>query len=182
MQPKTRIRRHRWLGAALIASAVSGLTVTTCRAQCVELSERAAQVDLNAFAKTPSILLESLRNDKEKLKGRLAAYLVSNPELLPAVRTLISEATSADRTAIGAALRVAESRCITTKPNAARKINAFVQRLQDLAVLTGYSAAGEDQSISPTRVAKQPKGGTGLMTGEFKTDVADPFEPMPLPQ
>lgn len=181
MQRKALTMGHRWLAAMLVASAATGLTITSCRAQCVELSERAPQVDLDAFTKAPSILLESLRNDKDKLKGRLATYLVSNPDLLPAVRTLIGEATSSERAAIGGALRVAEDRCVTTKPNASRKINAFVQRMQDLTVLAGYSAAGEDQSMSATQIAKQPKRGTELMSGEWKTDIADPFEPMPLP-
>jgi hypothetical protein len=181
MHRKTLTVGHRWFAALLIVSAATGLTITSCRAQCVELSERAPQVDLDTFAKTPSILLESLRNDKEKLKGRLATYLVSNPDLLPAVRTLIGEATGAERTAIGGALRVAETRCISTKPSASRKINAFVQRLQDLTVVAGYSAAGEDESTAATQVAKEPKNGNGLMTGEWKTEIADPFEPMPLP-
>jgi hypothetical protein len=182
VQRMTFVTGHRWLAAVLITAAVAGLSINPCRAQCVDSSERAPQADLDTFVKSPTFLLESVRADKEKLKGRLAAYLMTNPELLPSVRPLIGAATTAERSAIGAALRIAETRCTSTKPNASRRINAFVQRLGDLAVLTGYSAAGEDQSAAPSRVARQPRSGAGLMSGEWKTELADPFKPMPLPQ
>jgi hypothetical protein len=181
LQRKNVVTGHRWLAAIAIGTAVAGLTVSSCRAQCVELSERTPQIDLDAFSKEPASLLQRLRNDKEKLAGRLTGYLVTDPGLLPAVRTLIGEAANADRPAIGTALRRAESRCVTTKPQAARKINEFVQKLGDLAVLSGYSAAA-DEPEAPSRAAKSPSHGAGLMSGEWKTELADPFAPMPLPQ
>ncbi|KJC49532.1 hypothetical protein UP09_07300 [Bradyrhizobium sp. LTSP885] len=161
-----------------------GLTIGPSRAQCVDFSERAAKLDLDTFAKTPILLLESASNDKDKLKNRLAGYLVTNPDLLPPVRTLIAEATSDERSAIGAALRIAEMRCTTTKPSAARKLAAFAQRIDDLAVAKGYYTAGEDQSPQLAKPGdnKKAPAGDGLMSGQWRTEIADPFKPIPIPK
>lgn len=178
-------KAHRWLAAVLISSALLALTAGEGRAQCIELSERASRVDLDTFVKSPSSLLQKLRNDKEKLTYRLAGYIATDPSVLPAVQTLIGEAMSSDKTAIGAALRVAEARCTTTKRDAARKIGDFVKRIGDLTVIAGYSAAGEDQSAPQlqTQAGSQQPGRRGdLMSGEWKTKLADPFKPIPLPR
>jgi|GEM_PF-2403463 hypothetical protein len=175
---------HRWLTAVSLATAAIVLTGTQSRAQCIEFSERASQVDLETFTKSPSSLLQKLRNDKEKLKYRLAAYIATDPSVLPSVQTLIGEAMSADKSAIGSALRIAEARCTTTKRDAARKIGDFVKRIGDLTVLAGYSAAGEDQSAPQlqTRAGQQASRRGDLMSGEWKTKLADPFKPIPLPR
>lgn len=145
---------------------------------------------MDTFSKTPIFLLESVYNDTDKLKNRLAAYLVTNPDLLASVRTLIAKATSDERSAIGSALRIAEMRCSVTKPNAARKIATFAQRIDDRSVTKGYTTAGEDQSPlaakRPDDPRKQTDGkkaavGDGLLSGQWKTQIADPFEPIPLP-
>lgn len=168
-----------------MASALILSSIYPCHAQCVELSDRAPQIEMDAFAKSPSSLLEKLRNDKEKLKSRLATYISTDPTVLPSVKTLISAAASADRSAIGAALRVAEARCISTKPDASRKIRDFAERTEDISVKAGYSAAAEDdvaaQQPSRDRAATQPSRGNGLMEGEWKTKLANPFKPIPLP-
>jgi len=175
-----KLTRFRFLAAIAIGVAVAGLA-SSCQAQCVELSERAAQVDLDTFTKSPGSLLQKLRNERDKLTGRLTGYLVTSVDVLPAVRTLIGEAANADRPAIGAALRAAEMRCLTIKPAASRKINEFVQKVGDLAVLSGYSAAADD-SASATPVARGANPGADLMSGEWKTELADPFAPVQLPQ
>ncbi|MET4802862.1 hypothetical protein [Bradyrhizobium sp. LB11.1] len=142
-------------------------------------------MELDAFVKSPSSLLERLRNDKEKLRSRLATYIATNPSVLPSVQTFISESASSDRSAIGAALRLAEAMCTSTKPDAARKIKDFTQRVSDLTVQAGYSEAGEDESA--TQLQRQNKGptppspGGALLEGEWKTKLADPFKPVPLP-
>ncbi|MDA9527643.1 hypothetical protein ACM42_04155 [Bradyrhizobium sp. CCBAU 25338] len=159
------------------------ISVDACHAQCVEFSDRASQLELDTFVKSPSSLLERLRNDKEKLRYRLSAYLVTDPSVLPSVQTLISASASADRSAIGAALRIAEGRCTSTKPDAARKIRDFAQRIGDLNVQAGYSAAGEDNSGAQSQgkgLAQPPRGGA-LLDGEWRTKLADPFKPVPLP-
>lgn len=167
------------MGSALMVS------IDACRAQCVEFSERASQFDLDMFVKSPSSLLERLRNDKEKLRFRLASYIETNPAVLPSVQTLISASASSDRSAIGAALRIAEGRCKSTKPDAARKIRDFAQRVGDLNVQSGYAAAGEDNSgvlAQPqNKVSAQPPRGAALLDGEWKTKLANPFKPVPIP-
>lgn len=174
------------LATLWLASAMLTWSLHSCFAQCVDFSDRAPRTELDAFAKSPSSLLEKLRNDKDKLSYRLAAYIVSDPSVLPSVQTLISEAPSTDRSAIGGALRIAEARCTLTKPDIAQKIRNFTQRLGDLAVKGGYSAASADDPSAPlpsrdTQV-KQPVRGGDLLEGEGKTKLADPFKPLPLPR
>ena len=183
------IRRHaqpRWLPAVLTGSALVMSSAVACQAQCVEFSDRASQLELDTFVKSPSSLLERMRNDKEKLRFRLATIIATNPSLLPSVQTLVSASASSDRSAIGAALRIAEGRCNSTKPDAARKIRDFAQRIGDLNVQAGYSAAGEDNSPAQQAQARgkglapPPRGGA-LLEGEWKTKLANPFKPVPLP-
>ncbi|MCA6125508.1 hypothetical protein J6500_26955 [Bradyrhizobium sp. WSM 1704] len=152
------------------------------RAQCVDFSDRAKKIDLDTFSKSPIVLLESMHGNKDKLKSQLAAYLVTNPDLMAPVRTLVSEATAEEREAIGAALRIAEMRCTIRKPSAAQKIASFTQRIEDSAVIKGYYAAGEDQSSTaklPDNGKKAPAG-DGLLSGQWKTEIADPFKPIPI--
>jgi len=175
-----------WLPIFVASSALIAASLGPCQAQCVEFSDRASQIDLDAFVKSPSSLLERLRNDKEKLKYRLSTYVATNPSLLPSVQTLITESSSDDRSAIGAALRLAEARCTTTKPDAARKIRDFTKRIGDLSVQAGYSAVGEDDSGAPPqprdKTSTQSSGGRALLEGEWKTKLSDPFKPLPIPQ
>jgi hypothetical protein len=174
----------RWrLAAIAIALVVSGAMTGTSRAQCVERSERVPQIVLDAFAAEPASLLRQLRSEKEKLSGRLSGYLVTDISALRSVPALVRNATQADRAAIGAALRQAEMRCRASKPDAARKIGDFVGKSSDSAVRSGYSAEPDDPP--PPLMARAPansRSSAGLMSGEWKTDVADPFAPMPLPQ
>jgi hypothetical protein len=175
----------RWLSVVLAGSVLLASSVAVCRAQCVELSDRASQVEIDTFVKSPSSLLESLRNDKEKLRSRLSTYIATNPSVLPSVQTLISASASADRSAIGAALRLAEARCTPTKPDAAHKIRDFVQRIGDLNVRAGYSAADDGNVGTPSQARvngpAQPSRGGALLEGEWKTKLANPFKPVPLP-
>lgn len=169
----------------LIVVAVSMLCTMTsiCEAQCVDRSERSAQIAIDAFVAEPSSLLVQLRSEKEKLSGRLRGYLVSDISVLKSVPALTRAATQADRASIGAALHRAEIRCRSSRPEYAQKISDFVGKLHDSAVLSGYSSEPDDAPATPPTTANLPtKSGTGLMSGEFKTDIADPFAAMPLPE
>lgn len=172
---------NRWLAVMAIASVVTGVSAGPSLAQCVELSERSPQIDLQTFTNDPESLLHRLRNNRDKLSGRLTGYLVTDPNVLPSVRILLKSAQSADRPAIGEALRQAELRCISTQPEAARKIHEFVRKLGDLAVQAGYTAA-VDEPNAPAPPVRSPGPSTGLMTGEFNTELKDPFAPIPVPQ
>lgn len=181
------IQRHnvlaklKWLQTAAVCLILTSIGAGTCQAQCVPFSERAATVDVTQFSREPGSLLTRMRNDKEKLTERLTGYLVTDPGLLSSVRALVQEARTSDREAIGAALRHAESQCVASKPEAARKIKEFVQKLGDQTVTSGYSAAAEETTaISP--VAKKSNRGAPLMSGEWGTEPSDPFAPVPIPQ
>ncbi len=181
-----RRARPKWLPIILTGFALIASSVGPSQAQCVGFSDRASQIELDAFVKSPSSLLEGLRNDKEKLRSQLSIFIATNPSVLPSVQTLISESASPDRSAIGAALRLAEARCTSTKPDAARKIKDFTQRVGDLAVQAGYSAVAEedvssDQSRSRDKGPTLPSRGGALLDGEWKTKLANPFKPVPLP-
>ena len=116
------------------------------------------------------------------LAGRLTGYLVTDPSLLPSVEKLVNESSDRDRVAIGAGLYRAELRCLTVKPEASRKINDFVRKLGDRSVLTGYAAEAEQiDGTQPSQAAKPTNPSSGLLTGEWNTEIADPFAKIPLP-
>jgi hypothetical protein len=137
------------------------LAPTMCQAQCVERSQRLPDLVLDAFVMDPTSVLRELRFE---------------------------------RTAIGAALFQAQLTCLATKTAAAQKIDNFVRKLGDSSVLAGYTADSEDnnavQITSPTvgeaAIAAPPpplkSKPDDLMTGEWKTDVQNPFESPPVPQ
>lgn len=168
-----------------------------CEAQCVEQSERVPATILKVFQAEPASLLRDrdVRGDRSKLTGRLAAYVVSDITILSAVRALVSESANVERTSIGMALRRAQLICVPRKPETAQKISQFVQKLADSAVSAGYSAELEAIEFNPNAVASPSAGGglasstrkssgtaNSLMSGEWSTDVGDPFAPAPLPQ
>ncbi|MET3910377.1 hypothetical protein ABID59_004735 [Bradyrhizobium sp. S3.3.6] len=177
--------------ALLIAACAAG----RCEAQCVEQANRVPAVVLQAFQTEPASLLREIRNDRSKLADRLAAYIVTDISILPRVRDLVSESANVDRNAIGVALRRAQLICVSRKPETAQKISDFVRKLADSAVSSGYSAELEAVEFDPNSVASQSAGGArssptkkpsdsanSLMTGEWNTDIADPFAPAPTPQ
>lgn len=183
-QRKTRVKKFRTLLAVGIGLVFASLGVTACQAQCLELSERVPPLVLQTFAADPASLLAELRNEKEKLAGRLTAYVATDVSMLKAVRRLVSEAPNADRNAIGSGLRRAEMRCLASKPEVSRKINDFVRKLGDNAVLSGYSeeAAELPPDLPTSKAAGAPRSSTDLLTGEWKTELMDPFASIPLPQ
>jgi len=172
-----RAGRARLAGAVLLT-----VIAAPCHAQCVALAERVPPLALRAFGTSPGSLLQQLRNDKEKLAGRLTGYLVTDPTLLPSVEKLVNQSSDRDRVAIGAGLYRAETRCLTTKPEASRKINDFVRKLGDRAVLIGYAAESEhSDTAAPTQAAKPANSSSRLLTGEWNTEISDPFAKIPLP-
>ncbi|MBR0822049.1 hypothetical protein [Bradyrhizobium liaoningense] len=183
------------LGAArtvmVVAIALSAMLAMPARAQCVDRSERAPSSAVSAFIADPSVLLRLSKNDRDKLTGRVTGVLVTDIAALDAVRDMLREASQADRIAIGAGLHRAEDRCVSTKPDVAHRISEFVNKLHDGAVLKGYFAdqdaakAPAPGSPTPPAANNLPAGSSasaGLMSGEWKTDVADPFKPVPLPE
>src|SRR5258708_12486609 len=80
-------RRVGLLAAIAMGSTIAAISATACKAQCVELSERASPLVLQTFAPDPGCLLRDLRNKREALPPRLPGYLVSHTSLLPALPT-----------------------------------------------------------------------------------------------
>lgn len=176
---------------AAIAVALSATLATPARAQCVDRAERAPSAAISAFVSDPSVLLRQSKNDRDKLSGRLTGLLVTDIAALEPVRDMLREASQADRIAIGAGLHRAEERCVASKPDVARRISEFVAKLHDGSVLKGYladqdvAAAPIPGSPAPTAANNVPAGSgasAGLMSGEWKTELADPFKPVPLPE
>jgi hypothetical protein len=172
---------RKWLTAIALATVVVGLSANICKAQCVELSGRVPPIVIQTFSSEPASLLRELRNEKAKLVSRVAAFVVTDISLLPSVRRLVSDAPTADRAAIGAGLRRAEARCLAPNPQAAQKINDFVRKLGDNAVSSGYAAEAEEPAAPSPRRNPPAGSSAGLLTGEWKTELADPFKPLPLP-
>ncbi|MGX4773574.1 hypothetical protein ACWAUC_27665 [Bradyrhizobium guangdongense] len=194
--------RQRFVNRSLCAQAAIGLALLIavcaagrCEAQCVEQSDRVPAAVVQAFQSEPAALLREVRTDRSKLTGRLAAYLVTDISILSSVRDLISESSNVERAAIGMALRRAQLVCVPRKPENAQKISQFVQKLADSAVSSGYTAeleaiefdpnsiAGQTTGSAQTPSAKKSSGGANsLMTGEWSTEIGDPFTLAPLPQ
>jgi hypothetical protein len=172
---------------AVIFITVCGVGI--CHAQCVAFGDRAPALAREMFAADPPSLLRILRNENDKIEARLANYVATDPGLLPSVRKLAAEAPTSNKRAIGTALRKAELQCsapqrMEPQPDAARKIIDFVRNLGDNAVLAGYVAVTEEP-VSPNAVGKPvkpPVKSDRLLTGEWKTELADPFASPPLPQ
>ena len=184
MNGMSLIKRHTLrAGLARLAGAVLlAVIAAPCHAQCVAQAERVPPLAVQSFAAAPGSLLQQLRNDKEKLAGRLTGYLVTDPALLPSVEKLVNQSSDRDRVAIGSGLYRAESRCLTTKPEASRKINDFVRKLGDRSVLIGYAAEAEQLSgTAPSQAGKPAGSSSGLLTGEWNTEISDPFAKIPLP-
>jgi hypothetical protein len=187
----TSFRRGR-VGLCLRSIAV--IFITACgvgigHAQCVASDDQAPPLAREMFAADPPSLLRILRNENDKIEARLANYVATDPGLLPSVRKLAAEAPTSNKRAIGAALRKAELQCMAPQrmepqPDAARKIIDFVRNLGDNAVLAGYVAVTEEPA-SPKAIGKPvkpPVRNDKLLTGEWKTELADPFASPPLPQ
>jgi hypothetical protein len=175
----------RLIAAGFITALGAGIS----HAQCVAFDDRAPPLAREMFAADPPSLLRTLRNENDKIEARLANYVATDPGLLPSVRKLVAEAPTSNKRAIGAALRKAELQCMAPQrmepqPDAARKIIDFVRNLGDNAVLAGYVAVAEE-AVSPKPIgksAKPPARNDKLLTGEWKTELADPFATPPLPQ
>jgi hypothetical protein len=168
---------------------ITACGVGMCHAQCVASGDQAPSLAREMFAADPPSLLRTLRNENDKIEARLANFVATDPGLLPSVRKLAAEAPTSNKRAIGAALRKAELQCMAPQrmepqPNAARKIIDFVRNLGDNAVLAGYVAVTEEPAPLNTaaKPVKPPARSDKLLTGEWKTELVDPFASPPLPQ
>lgn len=168
--------------ASILLVASAGIS----HAQCVPVSEQVPALERQLFADDPTLPLQSARNDNSKIDSKVTSYLVSDPDLLPVIRRLVAETPTANRRGIGWGLRHAEMQCLTPQPAYARKIRDFVRDLRDNAVLAGYVSVSEEPIPQytigkPAAPPPRPEGGK-MFSGEWNTEIADPFASMPLPQ
>lgn len=170
----------------MTASVLFVASVGISHAQCVPFSEQVPALERQLFSDDPTLPLQAARNDNSKIDSKVTGYLVSDPDLLPVIRKLVAVAPAANRRGIGSGLRHAEMQCLTPQPAYARKIRDFVRDLRDNAVLAGYVAVSEEPipqytTGKPVAPPAKPAGGK-LFSGEWNTEIADPFASLPLPQ
>lgn len=176
--------------ATIAAFLLVGIGTGVGHAQCLPFSERTPLAEREMFITEPASLLQAVRNDNDKLETRVTGYLATDPALLPAVRKLIADAPTTNRRAIGSGLRRTVLLCTAMQPQFARKIIDFVRDLGDKAVLAGYVSVSEEldsqtagpQITRPTPPPVKSSTSSKLFSGEFNTELADPFASMPLPQ
>ncbi|QOZ54759.1 hypothetical protein [Bradyrhizobium sp. CCBAU 53338] len=148
---------------------------------CLPLLLRTPSLELRLFADDPDHLLKYAKNDRSKIEQKVTEYLASDPDLLPAIKKLVQLAPDSNRAAIGRGLARAAQHCGPVDPKAVQSIIAFTRNLQDSSVSAGYGSVDSDtapQLPVQSAPANQPNS---LFTGEWNTDLADPFAPIPVP-
>lgn len=160
--------------------AVVGLSPATA-AGCLPLLLRTPPMELRLFTEDPDHLLKYARNDRSKIEQKVTEYLASNPDILPVIKKLVQLTPATNRAAIGRGLARAVQHCGHVDPKAVQNIIDFTRSLQDSAVSAGYASVDSD-STPQIPVQSTPTGqSNSLFNGEWNTDVADPFAPVPLP-
>src|SRR3954454_13976353 len=96
--PRRRQSDDRGAGGYRLAVALALLTATCfasrCEAQCVDRANRVPAAALQGFLMDPASVLREVRNDRSKLSGRLAAYIVTDISVLPKLRHLASQSAN----------------------------------------------------------------------------------------
>ncbi|WP_194463973.1 hypothetical protein [Bradyrhizobium sp. CCBAU 53340] len=133
------------------------------------------------FADDPEHLLKYAKNDRSKIEQKVTEYLASDPDLLPAIKKLVQLTPTTNRAAIGSGMARAAQHCGPVDPKAVQNIIDFTRSLQDSSVSAGYASV--DSETTPQIPVQSPpvNRSNPLFDGEWGTDVADPFAPVPLP-
>jgi hypothetical protein len=182
-------RGPQWLRhAAAVAAGVLALPFWTgaCLAQCLPFDQRSPAAETEMFKTDASAMFRAMRNDKRKIENKIAAFLESDPSVLPVLRQLAGEVPTEDKPAIGAGLRRAVIQCnLAQHAEVARRVEDFVRQLDDAAVSAGYVAATEQPEFAPatprSKQASAPARKNHLFTGQWNTELADPGAEIPLP-
>jgi len=116
-----------------------------------------------------------------EIEQKVTEYLASDPTLLPAIKKLVQITPASNRAAIGRGLARAAQHCGPVDPKAVQSIIDFKQRLQDSSVSAGYASVDSDTSPQLPVQSAPANRSNPLFTGEWNTDVVDPFAPVPLP-
>ena len=182
-------RPRSWvsIGTWILAASVTQLTSLgpASATSCLPLLQRAPPLELELFTQNPSRVLSYALSDDGKLEDKVTVYLSTNPEVTTAIRELLIKTPSSRHYAIGKALGRAALHCGAIEPVYTRKIFTFVSTLRDSDVLAGYSSVEPSNGVQLGTTGKAPPAGAGgaaLITGEFGTELANPFSEPPLPQ
>jgi hypothetical protein len=163
-----------------ILFAVVGLSPATA-AGCLPLLLRTPSLELRLFAEDPGHLLKYARNDRLKIEQKVTEYLASDPDLLSVIRKLVQLTPSTNRAAIGRGMARAAQHCGPVDSRAVQSIIDFTRGLQDSSVSAGYASV-DSESTPQIPVQSAPANRpNSLFNGEWNTDLADPFAPVPLP-
>jgi len=152
---------------------------------CLPLLQRAPPLELELFTQNPSRVLSYALSDDAKLEDKVTVYLSTNPEVTTAIKELLIKTPSSRHYAIGKALGRAALHCGAIEPAYTRKIFTFVSTLRNSDVLAGFTSIEPSSGAQLGTIGKVPPagaGGTALITGEFGTELANPFSDPPLPQ
>jgi hypothetical protein len=159
---------------------VAGLSPAAA-AGCLPLLLRTPPMELRLFGDDPERLLKFAGSDRTKIEQKVTEYLASDPELLPAIRKLVQLTPAANRSAIGSGLARAAQHCGPVDPRAVQSIIDFTRRLQDSAVSAGYASVDSEATPQIPVQGTPANRPNPLFNGEWNTDLADPFAPVPLP-
>lgn len=172
---------------ALAAGAIaSPLAADVCWAQCIPFDQRSPVTETEMFKTDSSSVFRLMRSDKRRIESKIAAYLESDPSVLPALRRLVGEVPTEDRRAIGVGLRRAVIQCnLAQHAEVARRVEDFVRQLDDATVSAGYVAVTEEPEFTPSTPRPKPTAAPPrkdhLFTGQWNTELADPGAEIPLP-
>lgn len=152
---------------------------------CLPLLERAPPLELALFTQDTSRVLDYAQRDDSKLEDKVTMYLASDPELVTAaIKELLIKAPAPRHYAIGRGIGRAALHCGAIEPAYTRKITTFVGTLRDSDVLAGYTSVDTSNGVQLGAIGKTGSAGTGagaLFSGEFGTELANPFTEIPLP-
>lgn len=154
---------------------------------CLPILERAPSLEVKLFADDTSRVLRYALSDDDKLESKITNYLATDPELLSLMRDLILQVPPSRRYTIGRGIGRAALHCVAVDPGLARKFFTSISALRDSDVLAGYASVGSSNDTQLGTIGKAggsagSGGGSSLFTGEFGTELADPFSEAPLPQ
>jgi hypothetical protein len=143
-------RSSRWLWVFLLLPA----GVSPAIANCSSTSWSAIQPYMEGFVRDPGSILAEFPSGGDKLNHALRDFLMVDSKLvLKSVIDLVKTGNSEQKKSIGSALGASVSACKKTDPDAAKFIQAKVQKLRDQTVALAYVNALQDDDDTPQKTS-----------------------------
>ncbi len=165
------------------ALAICGLTiVSSAHAACKPSSHWLSPVALSDYAERPETILNnsaSTSREAERLSALISEYAATGTAAIETIGSVLPDATTQQRTAIGKGLFAAVAFCRVADPMSSARIERSIKSLNDKEVMLAYkraaafSAASTANSQSKlTPVKKKAQGldllGKPPLTGPWK--------------